>query len=151
MRLYKNIIHAAIYAGLVCCASFGVGQSNQEDKPKLQPPLLLKGIASDGVTILSLDIYKVENGITVGVSHATFKSNRGAQNEFASRLKHTDIVSRREQKNGKRAVVTYLSASGEEISAILWTDGMDFYGVSSSSLEVAKQVEQEILTATQKN
>jgi hypothetical protein len=125
--------------------------SDQEPHEKLRWVWAGDGRAADG-TFLGLNSYETSGGTRVSITHGKFSSPTAAQKELGLWLKQaTRIIERKVRKNpsgqpiGVRARGVFPSAKPhEEYSAILWTDGDKYYWVSSPSLELALQVEEEL-------
>jgi hypothetical protein len=124
---------------------------NNRVREKLKSVWAGDGRASDG-TLLELNSYETTGGIHVGVTRGKFSSPAAAQNELDLWAKHATKIMLREvrkdssgQPIGVRAFGVFPSAKAhEEYNAVLWTDGGTYYWVSSPSLELALQIEEEL-------
>jgi hypothetical protein len=126
----------------------GTGKQNVHDKWK--SVWSGDGRAGDG-TFLALNSYATSDGTRLSVTRGTFSSPSAAQKELKLWGKQaTKIIERGVTKNSSGQAVG-LRLRGifpppkphEENNGILWTEGKEFFWVSSPSLELALQVEKE--------
>ena len=109
------------------------------------------GKASDG-TFLQLDSYETPNGTRVGVTRGEFTSPAAAERELRHWLKEARrVIEQRTNKDasgkpvGLRVIGIFpVVAPQGENKGILWTEGDKYFWVSSPSLELALQVEEDI-------
>ncbi len=109
------------------------------------------GRASDG-TFLEFYTYKNKKDIRVNLTKGKFTSSSAAQKELSLWLKTaTKIIEQGSVKDatgetvGKRAVAFFSeSKSHHEYFAILWTNGPKYYWLSSPSLDLARDLENQI-------
>ena len=107
--------------------------------------------ASDG-TFLGVYVYKNKKGISVSLTKGIFKSPTAAQKELSLWLKTAKkIIEQSLMKSatgeaiGKRAVASFSDLKPhDEYFAIMWTNGPKCYWVSSSSLNLARDLENQI-------
>jgi hypothetical protein len=128
-----------------------IGTQNQESRQRASEGseqysmlALANGRAGDG-TVLSMRVYEGRGGIKVTIAHGHFKSRAAAKVELDRQVKHEGKILERASRTdafgkviGER-VVAQLSATDSlpERFAVLLTDGLDYYEVSSPSLEMA--------------
>ena len=126
------------------------GTAKQNVHDKLKSVWAGNGRASDG-TFLELNSYATSDGTRLSISRATFSSPSAAQKELNLWGKQaTKIIERGVTKNSSGQAVG-LRLRGkfpppkphEENNGILWTEGKEFFWVSSPSLELALQMEKE--------
>jgi hypothetical protein len=105
---------------------------------------LANGSAGDG-TELSISVYVTSEGTQVNTVHGHFKSKAAAKAELERQLKQEDkIVERAPRKTplgkvvGERVIVRFAATQGQpNYSAVLLTDGRDYYEITSSSIDLA--------------
>jgi hypothetical protein len=118
---------------------------NKEWLPMQKYTLIMvaNGPAGDG-TELSISVYVTPEGTHVNTVHGRFKSKAAAKAELERQLKQDDrIVERAARKNplgkvvGERVIVRFAATQARpDYSAVLLTDGRDYYEVTSSSMEL---------------
>jgi hypothetical protein len=125
--------------------------SGQDLHGRLHSVFSGNGKASDG-TFLEMNSYETPSGTRVGITRGKFPSPAAAQREFRHWLKQARrVIEERTNKDpsghsiGLRAIGIFPSVEPQgENSAVLWTDGDKYFWVSSPSLELALQVEEEL-------
>lgn len=127
--------------------------NNKELADKLEWISAGNGRASDG-TFLDFTTYQNTKGTQVHLTKGKFTSPSAAEKEMSLWLKTaTKVIEQSLVKEatgetiGKRAVASFsVSKSQGEYFAILWTNGSRYYWVSSSSLNLARDLENQINT-----
>src|SRR4029077_2568692 len=100
-------------------------------------------------TMLDIRLYKSSDGTNVTTVHGHFKSISGARDEFHSRIDGaTKIIERGPKKGflghdvGERCVIVLPpTKSSTEHTAVVWTNGMDYYEISSRSMRLIIDME----------
>jgi hypothetical protein len=128
------------------------GASSSQQQEQLEKISAGNGKASDG-TVLSFNSYRNAHGVQVSTTTGKFKSPRAAQREWSLSLKKAKkIIERRPlsvagSHAGQRAVALFHDPDTEtEYFAVLWTNGPNYYWVSSASLPLALYVEKRLNT-----
>jgi hypothetical protein len=107
-----------------------------------------EGVA-EGAPRIAETTYKRSDGAILTVGHAQFASAELASRHLDKLLAQASkVLSGREKKYrngtavGDRIEIMFRSAGKpSQVFAIYWTDGTDFYGISSASLQVALEFE----------
>jgi hypothetical protein len=135
---------------------FGQSSSTASSSPQeeqLEKISAGKGRASHG-TLLAFNSYRNAHGTQVSTTRGKFKSPKAAQREWSLSLKRAKrIVERRPLQSasgnhvGQRAVALFHDPNTEtEYFAVLWTDGPEYYWISSASLPLALYIEERLNT-----
>lgn len=135
-----------------------VASDRREATEELKLVWLGDGRAQDG-TILGMRSYETTAGVKLSVIHGTFPSMESAQREFRAWLATAKRIL--EQQNSvdnpgrvaqERAVaiIAPTKGSSSEQTAVLWTAGVDFFWLSSTSSSLVFRVENDIKTRKSK-
>jgi hypothetical protein len=148
--LYILLVHAdrSILLSQTSPEAAGIPQEEQLERISAS-----NGKASDG-TLLSFNSYRSAHRVQVSTTKGRFKSPAAAQREFSVSLKLSKKVMERRlledasgNRVGTRAVAVFHDPDTEtEYFAVLWTNGPNYYWVSSASLELALNVEKRLNT-----
>ena len=125
-----------------------LNSKNQDPSEELKLVWMGDGRAKDG-TMLGMRSYQTPSGLKVAITHGKFGSPDAAQNEFriwlALAAKIVEQGHRKDESGavvGERAVALFKDTDAStQLTAVLWTNGVDYYWVSSSSPRLVFRIE----------
>lgn len=132
--------------------SADANHTEQQERDRFKPVSTADSAEEDG-TILGSTLYRNSTGASVSVAHAKFPSAEAADAKLTRSFKQAiKVISRESRKDssgqavGERVVAVFLG-DGSEYSAILWTDGRDYYRITAASLQIASEFETRLTLA----